>query len=235
MAELAETVVRKLPATYCRFWRYDSAKESLEFVAEAQARDVSSHVTEVHSLPLSQARWHKLAIQAGRMMLINQREERMQMDDQELIQSLVVGLQSALLVPMMVGHEPIGIMAVAELRNWERRSFSLSDSVFVRGIANVASQAMMSLATANRVGQLGRHVERLEHKTLLGEVFSDLPKRFATPLTSIMARTQQLIDQSDSPNEQTTKNLAIIKMQTERMMKEVRTLQDVRSESLLGK
>jgi transcriptional regulator with GAF, ATPase, and Fis domain len=235
MVGLAETVVKKLPATYCRFWRYDPAKESLEFVSEAQARDVSNLVTEVRSLPLSRARWHKLAIQAGRMMLINQREERMQMDDQELLQSLVVGLQSALLVPLMAGQEPLGIMAVAELRNWERRSFSLSDSVFVRGIANIASQALMSLATANRVGQLGRHVERLERSKLLGEVFSDLPKRFATPLTSIMARTQQLIDKSDNPDEQTAKNLAIIKMQTERMMKEVRTLQDTRSESLLGK
>ena len=235
MDELAETVVKKLPATYCRFWRYDSDKETLEFVTEAQARDVSSQVTEVRSLPLSRARWHKLAIQAGRMMLINQREERMQMDDQELLQSLVVGLQSALLVPMMVGREPIGIMAVAELRNWERRSFSLSDSVFARGIANIAAQALMSSTTANRVGQLGRHVERLERGKLLGEVFSDLPKRFATPLTSIMARTQQLIDKSDNPDEQTAKNLAIIKMQTERMMKEVRTLQDTRSVSLLGK
>ncbi len=234
MVELAETVVKKLPATYCRFWRYDSDKESLEFVSEAQARDVSSHVTEVRSLPLSRTRWHKLAIQAGRMMLINQREERMQMDDQELLQSLVVGLQSALLVPMMVGREPIGIMAVAELRNVERRSFSLSDSVFARGIANIAAQALMSSATADRVGQLGRHVERLERGKLLGEVFSDLPKRFATPLTSIMARTQQLIDKTDNPDEQTAKNLAIIKMQTERMMQEVRTLQDTRSVSLLG-
>jgi signal transduction histidine kinase len=69
----------------------------------------------------------------------------------------------------------------------------------------------------------------------LGEVFSDLPKRFATPLTSILARTQQLIDNSNDRDEQTTKHLAIIKMQTERMMKDVRTLQDVRSESLLAK
>jgi hypothetical protein len=29
MVGLAETVVKKLPATYCRFWRYDSNRESL--------------------------------------------------------------------------------------------------------------------------------------------------------------------------------------------------------------
>lgn len=233
LLDLADTVVKKLPATYCRFWRYDSDKESLEFVVEAQARDVSRHVTEVKSLPLSRARWHKLAIQAGRMMLINQREERMQMDDQELVQSLVVGMQSALLVPMMIGNEPLGIMAIAELRSWDRRSLSLSDSVFARGIANIAAQALKSAATAERMGRLGEHVEKLERNKILGEVFSDLPKRFATPLTSIMARTQQLIDKSEHSDELTANNLSIIKMQTERMIKEVRTLQDARLENLL--
>jgi GAF domain-containing protein len=228
--ELAETVVKKLPATYCRFWRYDSDKETLEFVADAFSRDVSRHVTETRSLPLAKARWHKLAIQAGRLMLINQREERMQMDDQELVQSLVVGLQSALLVPMLVGNEAIGIMAVAEMRNWDRRAFSLSDSLFARGIANMAAQAMMSAATVERVGRLTRQVDRLEKGRLFGEVFKDLPKRLATPLTSIMARTQQLIDSAKQPDDQTVKNLAIIKMQTEKMMNDVRKLQEARRE-----
>ncbi|GEM_PF-2305317 len=235
VTDLAETIVKKLPTTYCRFWRYDSDNESLEFVAEAQARDVSSHITSVRSLPLSRARWHKLTIQTGRMILINQHEERMQMDDQELLQSLVVGTQSALLVPMMVGRDVIGIMAIAELRRWERRSLSLSDSVFARGIANIAAQALSSSTAVVRVGQLNRHLDHLERKQLLGEVFSDIPKRFATPLTSILARTQQLIDKSGNKDELTANNLEIIKRQTERMMKEVRTLQNTRSESLLGR
>jgi transcriptional regulator with GAF, ATPase, and Fis domain len=233
LSELAETVVKKLPATYCRFWRYNSDQETLEFVADSQSRDVSDHVTDTRILSLSRARWHKLTIQAGRMMLINQREERMQMDDQELVQSLVVGMQSALLAPMMAGNRAIGIMAVAEMRNWDRRSFSLTDSLFARGIANIAAQALLSAASAQRVEQLSRHVDRLEQVKQSEEVFSDLPKRLATPLTSIMARTQQLMDRTEEPDEQTAKNLSIIKMQTEKIMNDVRTLQEVRRERVI--
>ncbi len=232
LKELAEIAVTKLPATYCRLWRFDSERETLEFVTDAHSRDVSSQVTRVQSLPLSKTRWHKLAIQAGRMMLINQREERMQMDDQELVESLVVGMQSAILVPMMMGGEPIGIMAIAEMRNWDRRSFSLSDSLFARGLANIAAQALMSLTTAERVGRLNRRIDQLEKGKLFGEVFIDLPKRLATPLTSIMARTQQLIETNGEADEKTTRNLAIIKLQTEKMMNEVRTLQEVRREQV---
>ena len=67
------------------------------------------------------------------MMLINQREERMQMDEQEMVESMTTGMQSALIVPLMAGSEPIGAMALAEMRNWDRRNFSLPETLFCQG------------------------------------------------------------------------------------------------------
>jgi hypothetical protein len=81
--------------------------------------------------------------------------------------------------------------------------------------ANIAAQALMSLVPSTAEQLVG--MSNGWNAVHFGEVFSDLPKRFATPLTSIMARTQQLIDKSDSPDRQQP-NLAIIEC-NRRMMK----------------
>ena len=52
----------------------------------------------------------------------------------------------------------------------------------------------------------------------------------ATPLTSILARTEQVIDRLGIGDEVTTRNLEIIKKQTEKMMVDVRAIRDLKRE-----
>jgi transcriptional regulator with GAF, ATPase, and Fis domain len=230
LGQLADLIVRKLPVSFCRIWSYDSDRDQLELAAESQIRDLSKQVSEVKTLSVSKMQWHKLALRTGRMMLVNQQEERMQMDQQELIQSMISGMQSALIVPIMAGNEPIGAMALSELRSWERRNFSLPDTLFVRGIANIAAQALLATRKNKAVTLLNNRLEQLEKGRLANQIALDLPKRMATPLTSIMARTQQVLDRVGTSDERTVRHLEVIKKQTEKMMDEVRAIQDGKRE-----
>lgn len=230
LSQLADLLVKKMPVSYCRIWSYNSERDLLEMVAESQIRDMTKQTAETKTLSVSKTQWHKLALQTGRMMLVNQKEPRMQMDQWEMIQSLTTGMQSALIVPLMAGSDPIGVLALSEMRSWERRSFSLPDTLFVRGIAGIATQALVDLRRMRTLTLISNRLEQLEKGKVVNEIIMDLPKRMATPLTSILARTQQVIERVGNADELATRNLEIIKKQTEKMIVDVRAIQDVKRE-----
>ncbi len=228
MQELLTMLVRKLPATFCRLWRYDSTRESLSLLCEAASHDVSAQTAALSTVNLDAVRWHHAAVQQGRLVVVNQREEHMRMDDEEVSLTTIAGVQSALIIPVIANARVLGVLTVAELRSWERSHFSLSETLFARGLASVMSHILSRSSDSQRVESLRRQIDQYERRQLVGDIFSDLPTRLATPLTSILARTDHLIGTIASRDENASNNLVAIKRQTEKIVKEIRAIQEVR-------
>lgn len=234
LAELMSLLVHKLPATFCRLWRCDHRAETIELVGESTSHDVSTQAATVTSVPLSTARWHHAAVQHGRLIVINQREEHISMDDGEISLTTVAGVQSALIIPIVANSRVLGLLTVSEMRCWERSHFSLSDTLFARGMAGVMAHVLERIGDTLQVDALRRRVNQLERTQTLGEVFVDLPIRLATPLTSIMARADHLITTVGVRDEDASTNLVAIKRQAEKIVKEVRAIQEARRGDLVG-
>lgn len=234
LAELMSLLVHKLPATFCRLWRYDHRAETIELVGESASHDVSAQAAIVTSVSLNTARWHNAAVQHGRLIVINQREEHISMDDGEISLTTVAGVQSALIIPIVANSRVLGLLTVSELRCWERSHFSLSDTLFARGMAGVMAHVLERIGDTMQVDALRRRVNQLERTQTLGDVFVDLPIRLATPLTSIMARADHLITTVGVRDEDASTNLVAIKRQAEKIVKEVRAIQEVRRGDLVG-
>ncbi len=228
LQELLTMLVRKLPATFCRLWRYDTKNESLSLLSEAASHDVSAQTAALATVSLDAVRWHHAAVQQGRLVVVNQREEHMRMDDEEVSLTTIAGVQSALIIPVIANARVLGILTVAELRSWERSHFSLSETLFARGLAGVISHILSRSSDSRRVETLRRQIDQYERKQLVGDIFSDLPTRLATPLTSILARTDHLIGTIAARDENASTNLVAIKRQTEKIVKEIRAIQEVR-------
>lgn len=234
LAELMSLLVHKLPATFCRLWRYDRRADTIELVGESASHDVSAQAATVTTVPLNTARWHNAAVQHGRLIVINQREEHISMDDGEISLTTVAGVQSALIIPIVANCRVLGLLTISELRCWERSHFSLADTLFARGMAGVMAHVLERIGDTLQVDALRRRVNQLERTQTLGEVFVDLPVRLATPLTSIMARTDHLITTVGVRDEDASTNLVAIKRQAEKIVKEVRAIQEARRGDLVG-
>ena len=228
LQELLELLVTKVPTTYCRLWRYNSLSEALEFVADSRCRDIGELGPAPTTIALDRVHWHRQAVQTGRVMVINQREARTQMDQDEESLALIAGTRSALIIPLMNGAKTIGVISLAELRCWERNHFSLSETLFSRALANIIAQVLTIQINAEESQILRRQVTNMQHRNTVGELVTELPMRLSTPLTSIMARTDQLISSVAVKDEAASAHLLAIKRQTEKIVQEVRKIQDVR-------
>lgn len=226
--ELLELLVKKVPTTYCRMWRYRSETESLEFVADSRSRDIGEQAPAQSSIALDRVHWHKQAVITGRVMVINQRETRTQMDEDEELLSLIAGTRSALIIPLISGSRTIGVISLAELRCWERNNFSLSETLFSRALANIIAQVLANHINSEETDTLRRQISIMQQRNIAGELFAELPMRLSTPLTSIMARTDQLISSVAVKDEAASVHLLAIKRQTEKIVSEVRNIQDAR-------
>lgn len=228
LQELLELLVKKVPTTYCRMWRYRSETESLEFVADSRSRDLGEQAPPQASIALDRVHWHKQAVLTGRVMVINQRETRTQMDEDEESLALIAGTRSALIIPLMSGSNTIGVISLAELRCWERNNFSLSETLFSRALANIVAQVLANHINAEETQGLRRQLSVMHQRNIAGEMFAELPMRLSTPLTSIMARTDQLMNSVAVKDEAASVHLLAIKRQTEKIVSEVRSIQDIR-------
>ncbi len=233
LTAIVEMVVKKLPTTYGRLWRYDEDAQTLELVADAKIRELGEQIGVAGTLRLADAPRHRAALYGGRLALVNQSDEDAAMDEQEMKLSLLPGLQSALLMPLLAGNKPVGLLAIAEMRSWERRNFSLPETLFARGMANLAALSLDLLKRNDNLQLLSGRVRRLREKQTVDRMFTSLPQRLATPLTSIMARSEQLLVGNVDLDPETSKNLRSIRRQTEVMLDEIRNLQDAHEETLL--
>lgn len=230
LKSLLETLVRKLPTTYGRLWSCDPEMETLTLIADAGIRDLGSNVAQVWKLSLSEAACHKRALQSGRLMIINQEKSGDQMDEHEMRLGLISNAQSALLIPLYAGDRPVGLLSLAEMRSWERRNFSLPETLFARGMANLASLTMVSSSSRSDLRSLNDRVRRLREQDTVNRVFTRLPQRLATPLTSIIARAGQLAQYVPEEAGDAARNLDIIRRQAEAALEEIRELQETREQ-----
>lgn len=228
LQELLELLVKKVPTTYCRLWRLNADTDSLEFVADSRSREIEGQTAPQTLIPLDRVHWHKQAVLTGRVMVINQRETRTQMDEDEESLALIAGTRSALIIPLTSGSKTIGVISLAELRCWERNHFSLSETLFSRAVANIIAQVLASIINGEETQLLRRQVSTMQHRNHVGDLFAELPMRISTPLTSIMARTDQLISSVAVKDEAASVHLLAIKRQTEKIVTEVRNIQDTR-------
>ncbi|MCK4856660.1 MAG: GAF domain-containing protein [candidate division Zixibacteria bacterium] len=230
LKEFLDTVVRKLPAAFGRLWRYDPQQERLKLVTESGIRDFGGKITNTDTLSLADTYWHKLVLETGRMIVIDQKDERMRMDDSEQQQTLLPGLRSALLVPLMADNQPLGIMALAEMRQWERRSFTLPETLFARAMGNIVAQTFLAADRSDQVRELSGRINRLEKTTTSNEFSSDLSRRLTKPLTTIMTETERLIKSRLPENPRTIAGLNVINRQAEKVIEEVQSFQERRAE-----
>ena len=137
-----EMLTAKMNTTMARISLLDKTGSNLISQACRTIRETNQELNESSTIPLSLLPWHRMTVDAGKIMLINQADADSKMPPQELTSSMLPDINSAMLVPILLEGKVRGVISIGESRNWNRRSFAARDLIFAKDIASKCAVAL---------------------------------------------------------------------------------------------
>jgi GAF domain-containing protein len=188
--DACELLTRRMKCTVARISLLNRDRNLLVSQACRSIRETGNNLKEKDTIPLSLLPWHRMTLDAKKLMLINQDDPESQMPPQESTSALIPSIKSAMLVPIMLNDQVTGVISVGEARNWNRRAFGASDLIFAKDVAAKCSVAL-------RLQQLEygaeKSREQINRLALSGdESWPEVKARLKSPLTSIIGAAELL-------------------------------------------
>lgn len=215
LEQTAQKVASYFPVSFCKIMLLDSMRQNLKPYALFKLRDSDMRLEPGKSLNLSDLPWHRLALESKRTQLIKQDDPESVMSQQEARLALNEKIESALLIPILMEDQPIGIMALGELRNWSRRPFKKDEIGLASNLAYQTSQVL-------RQAWLDYKLQKSEtQKTLDPEGWAqeilDLKYDINNPLTSIFGASELLQIREKNLTDESLHYLRIIERNAKRI------------------
>jgi signal transduction histidine kinase len=161
-------------------------------------------------------------------MVVCQQRPEFSMNDREVSLTCCPQMKSALIVPITFGGSIAGMITISEVREHSRRNFTLTDIKLAQDIALIAAQTFSRDTNVQTDHRLTERIRILERNQRVSEVFADLPRRLATPLTSIMARSDLILQSIADSDGMEAQNLRVIKKQAERITSCIQAVTELR-------
>ena len=137
---LTEELTQVLPVSFCRISFLDSQKKNLQLFSGYKRREEicfpAGGSQSLEALP-----WHRLTLESKKPMLINQDDPESTISKEESSLFLAPNVKSALLLPLVQNGDSFGIVALGEMRSWERRPFRKKEVDFLEKIGQQISFA----------------------------------------------------------------------------------------------
>lgn len=198
---LTEELTQVLPVSFCRISFLDPEKKSLELASGYKRREEicfsAESCTSLEALP-----WHRLSLETKRPMLINQDDPESTISKEEASLTLAANLKSALLLPLVHNGESFGIVALGEMRNWERRPFRKKEIDFLEKIGEQISFV--------RRGNFSDGISEVKSNTELDPRLSHLGLEVNNSLTSIIGSLELLNLKKNLPQDKSERYLRMI-------------------------
>jgi GAF domain-containing protein len=192
-------LTEKLPKSFVRITLLNKERDHLITHALHQIRKEGMNLRKMEKFPLKDLPWHRLALEAKRPMLVNQDDPESMMPDKEARIILDERIKSALLVPLSINQEAVGIISLGEMRNWERQPLTEEETVFIKHMADQISLALKKGVLLRSNERMRQKLRRLEEKENTGEIWtdlspslSDLNYQVSHPLTCILGSAELL-------------------------------------------
>ncbi len=141
---LCEKIASSKKVTYCRISLWDRAREALIVKAESTTRDMIDWKCGVgESLPLENAVYHREVMDSKTPKVLKQSEDVINdVTEAEWEWALTPDTKSALLLPLIIKGELLGVVTLGEMRHWKRSPFSSKKIEFYQILMSQAAVAI---------------------------------------------------------------------------------------------
>jgi hypothetical protein len=172
---LTARMLDEIPGTFCQYMRVDRATDSLRIEYRRARRGGFADEVVGHQIAISDIPTCRMVMEAGRSIVFRQDDPERSFETNEA--SLLFGTvpNSMLLVPVVQKGSCVALLAVGEMREVSRHTYSVSDRRFADSLSRL-------------------HKPREQEATYLSHLdsFGDLNLTFSSPLTGIMGSVEIL-------------------------------------------
>ncbi len=184
----ADLLINNLSTTMVRITVLDDFRIKLKTAAIKTIRPMADLNTNDSMISRELTYWHQIVAEEGRLLLINQNDGDSRMGKSEIESLVFTGVQSALIVPIVVNGRTFGMITLGEMRAWERTSYDSPAISFCKTIA-------AKIADTIKLLQLSRlMVSKRDIKDVNGNSKSDksLLNRLKVPMTNLQGSLEIL-------------------------------------------
>ncbi len=221
--DIAATVIKaELRPAVVRISSVDNKRAFMESLALQMAESTTAMLTPARgSMILSLMPYHQLVLETGRLMMINQQSTDRRMTEAESKQVFGIKLNSALLVPVKIGSAAVGVISLADQREWHKYQFKQDDIQFVTAVSSILSVALRLVRSANEsTATLPRKVGKFDPEAYAQ---ARARGRIKSSLTGILGSVEFLKNHRQPTENDLHKCLAIIDKSARRIGEYVTT------------
>jgi transcriptional regulator with GAF, ATPase, and Fis domain len=211
----AEIIADNVSMTITRVSTLNPERTELETRALKTIRPFENARAEKVALSREMTRWHSMAINENRLLLINQKDPESHMDYGEAEMLVVKGAQSALIIPIVINGETYGVITLGEMRRWERNSFDSACISFCKGVA-AATAAGIKALLISRAFAGTENPEKWQSN--IDDTATIACRELRAPLTSLMGSVELLKLKGAGKVEGSEELLALIEKSADRMI-----------------
>jgi hypothetical protein len=223
----AKQVAMSMPVTCCRVSLYDPEADTLRIKTDYSLRSGSRTGNRMmYEMPLAQMPYHLSVIRSGKALIASARDDlKGGMTEKEMSDGFPDKVRSAMIVPLTIDGTVRGVMSLGEARDPRRRPFGNDDLSFAQMRATQASLAMV--IAENQADLKSREgIQTIDPAgAALLESLSDVNRRIAGPLSSIIGAAELLDRSAPDTGGRMTQCVRTIRRNAEKV---ARTLENLR-------
>jgi GAF domain-containing protein len=226
----AKQVAASMPVTCCRVSLYDRDANSLRVIAEHSLRgDPKQRYSVSREMPLDRMPHHLSVIKSGKSLIMdNQTDSEDRTENEEIECAFPDKTRSAIISPLSIAGATRGVMSLGEARDPKRRPFGPDDLSFAEMRATQASLALAIEENRNRLKSSARMKNIEPIGAFVLDTLSDMNRKIAGPLSSIMGAAELLERNLPNAGGNTTNCVSTIKRNTNRVVKTLNTMKNLR-------
>lgn len=213
LKNVPELISTSLPVTFCRVSVVGEDQQTLRTLTEfSLRRECTPRASTTFSL--GDLPWHRLALGSGKPMLVNQDDPESMMPESELEAAFGRPMNSALLVPVKLGGNSLGLLTMAEERSWARRPFTHPE---IQTIELLAEQLANSIRRPSLEREPAPSPEP-DWNISLGQ----LRRSLSDPICGIMGAAELLLAKREAMEPELRHYARIIQRMTQRIIDTVK-------------
>ncbi len=132
---VSETLLRNIGTTFCRITAMSDDRTRLVTQSLKTIRPFRDANTEPVTISRELIPWHHMALSENRPLLINQNDASSRLDGGEAEMLLFKGVQSALIIPIIINGLTYGTITLGEMREWHRFAYDSAAISFSKALA----------------------------------------------------------------------------------------------------
>lgn len=211
LSDMARNITQQLPTSFCRISLLEKERNNLNTLALEKIRDQGIKLKEDQTHSLSVLPWHRMVLETGKTMLVNQEDPESLMPDEECEEIMSKDLRSGILVPIIKDQNPVGVLSVGEMRSWNRRPFGQEEVAFVKSLAN---QIPLLLERGSETSSLGT-----DKRSKMEKELNQLGFDINSSLSTIFGSVELLKSKKKNLDKETSKYLDVIEKGGQRIQK----------------